>query len=111
MTENIDSQEYVGPSKSANAFASGALWGQLAVVPQLFGKPIASVAVAVAGLVGGGIWGWNQADKAERQFMGLKERVKDLTIENEKLKADAKWSERLAERSQEKKEADSHYVR
>lgn len=104
MSDEVENQEYQGPSTVGNAFAKGALVGQLAVIPQLMGRQGLAKLVALGGLVGGGVWGWNQADKAEKQFDALKENTKDLRIENEKLKADTKWTERMESRSIEREE-------
>lgn len=102
MSKEIETSEYAGPSKLGNSLAKGFLIAQLAAIPQLMGSRIMTVIVGIGGLIGGAVWGYSQADKAEKQFNAVKERAKDLSIENDKLKAEIKWADRVAERTQQK---------
>ncbi len=103
MNPERSSEEYAGPSKFGNASAKAFLLAQLAAIPSLMGARITTGIVAIGGLIVGSIWGWNQAEKAEKQFRVIKDDVVKLNAENQALKNDAKWAERLANRPPEDK--------
>jgi hypothetical protein len=57
-----------------------------------------------------GYFGYKTAENAEKDYGNAVSVVKDLTLENEKLKVDAKWAERVQERRQEAEKAPSKSI-
>lgn len=115
--QKLESEEYKGAGKLGNAWAKfTALWLPASIIGgittgagMLFARDSKS-SLKVLGLGGitflgtlgfGAVWGWRQSGKAQEQHEALKGAVKDLRIENEMLKSEKKWADRVAEKQEQ----------
>ncbi len=74
----------------------------------LLRRSFISASVMTAISLVAGYFGYKKAETAEKDYGNALSVVKDLTLENEKLKVEAKWAERVQERRQEATKELSH---